>query len=452
MTEHQNHQAQDLINFINLSPSPYHAAANVVETLENAGYQLYDGRSKLDSGDKKYVLRGGSSVFAFSVGKKALKTGFRMVASHTDAPGLKIKPQSLIRQANCLCLNTEVYGGPILHTWFDRTLSMAGQVALKTGDVWKPDIRLINFIRPVLLIPSLAIHMHRDVNEVNAIQKAKSLLPVIGLDSYQDSDCNQKIDDSIDAVKEKGTGLHYSSPNDFESILAHEMGVAKDDILDYSLFLFDTAPACLAGLNQELISAPRLDNLGMVHASMNALLEADEQDGINLIACFDHEEIGSRTRQGASSSALRDIMESIIYGLGGNRTDFLSCMDTSFLLSADQAHAVHPNYQEAADQTNQPKINQGPVLKTSASQSYLTDARSMATFRQLCREADVTCQVFAARSDKRSGSTVGPLTVEKVPVCGVDIGNPIWAMHAIRETGGAADQEAMIKVMKQFFS
>ena len=452
MTKQHIQQAQDLISFINRSPSPYHAAAVMVDNLDHDGYQPYDGRSNLAAGDKKYVLRDGSAVFAFSIGKKPLDTGFRMIAAHTDAPGLKIKPQSLIRQANCLCLNTEVYGGPILHTWFDRPLSLAGQVAMRSNNIWQPDISLINIKRPILMIPSLAIHMHRDVNESNAIQKAKSLLPVIGLVSEEKS-CGKKMSgDTVEQVQVKNTQIRHTSPDDFEAILAREMGVAKEDILDYSLFLYDTTPACLVGLNQEMVSAPHLDNLGMVHASMSALLGAEEHDGINLIACFDHEEIGSRTRQGAGSSTLRDIMEKIVYGLGGSRNDFLNSFDMSFLLSADQAHALHPNYQEAADQTNQPQINQGPVLKTSASQSYLTDARAMATFKQICREAHVTCQVFANRSDKRSGSTVGPLTVEKTPVRGVDIGNPIWAMHAIRETGGTADQDAMIRIMKRFFS
>lgn len=424
---------KDLMRFIDLCPTPYHVTEQITNKLQTFQFTPYDTQEQLKPGDRRFLIKDGSALFAFSIGRQPLSSGFKLIGSHTDGPGLKIKPQSLLEQDGHLCLNTEIYGGPILHTWFDRPLSLAGQIAVKGKNPWQPEIKLVDFKRPVLIIPSLAIHMDRDVNNSNPINKTKALLPVMALSS------NMKL-------------LSEEKPIRFETILARQAGVTEEDILDYALFLYDVQPACLAGLHEEFISAPRLDNLGMVHASVNALTTNFDHTGIHLIACFDHEEIGSRSRQGAYSATLRDLMEQIVYSLSGSRREFLAMLEQSYLISADQAHALHPNFKEAADQTNRPLINGGPVLKTSASQSYITDARAMAIFKGICQQAGVPCQSFANRSDQRGGSTTGPLTVERTPVRGVDVGNPIWAMHAIRETGGSADQAAMIRVMESFFS
>lgn len=423
----QRTAAQRLLTFIHQSPSAYHAADNLRREFEDHGFRPFDPGSELQPGDRRYFSAGGASLFAFVIGADPVRKGFQLIGTHLDGPTLKIKPNSLVEQAGCLCLNTEVYGGPILHTWFDRPLSIAGQVVIERDDQTGIETRLVDVARPVLILPSLAIHMDRDVNTSHGVDRVKTLLPVAGI------------------------GTKHQAKDWLNTLIAEELKIDVPRILDASLFLYDTTPGCLVGHGDEMISASRLDNLGMAAAAADALKQAGPAQGIHLAAFFDHEEVGSRTRQGASSATLAQLMEQIIYSIGGSRRDYLAALSSSFLLSADQAHALHPHYPEMADRTNQPKLNGGPAIKISASQSYVSDAESMAVIRDIGRKAKIPCQTYANRSDQRGGSTIGPLTVEQIPVRAVDIGNPIWGMHSIRETGGTMDQQLMQDLMTAFF-
>ena len=248
-------------------------------------------------------------------------------------------------------------------------------------------------------------------------------------------------------------GLAGPDPeNLLEKVLADILAVDHQSIVDYDLFLYENTPSTILGLQDELILAPRLDNLGLAYAAVSSLASARPQAGICLAACFDHEEVGSQTRQGAHAMYLRDLLEKIVLSLGGSRQDFLGSLDRSFLISADQAHAVHPNFSEYADATNKPRINGGPVIKRAANRSYTSDADTIAVFKALCRQAEVPCQTFVNRSDLRGGSTIGPIFSQNLPVRAVDVGNPIWAMHSIRETGGVDDHAAMLAVLTSFFN
>ncbi|MDW7656127.1 MAG: M18 family aminopeptidase [Bacillota bacterium] len=419
--------AESLLSFIDRSPTAWQAAANLQAHLIENGFSRYDHGTELKPGDRRFVVNGGTAVFAFVIGDKPLQHGFRMVGAHNDAPALVVKPNSVMVGEGCIRLNTEVYGGPILNTWFDRPLSLAGRVVLSGEDPLNPETRLVNLQKPLVVIPNAAIHMNRTVNEGSKIEPQKMLLPVLGL-AGPDPD------------------------NLLEKILADALAVDRQSIVDYDLFLYENTPGTILGLQDELILAPRLDNLGLSYAAVVSLAASVPQVGISLAACFDHEEVGSHTRQGAHSMYLRDLLEQIVLSLGGSRLDFLGSLDRSFLISADQAHAVHPNFSEYADATNKPRINGGPVIKRAANRSYTSDADTIAVFKALCRQADVPCQTFVNRSDLRGGSTIGPIFSQNLPVRAVDVGNPIWAMHSIRETGGVDDHAAMLAVLTSFFT
>ncbi|MEA4888644.1 MAG: M18 family aminopeptidase [Clostridiaceae bacterium] len=423
-------QAQELLSFIDESPTAYQAAAVLQQKLADQGYLPYDGREPLQPDDRRYCLVNGSALYAFHIGSDPVKQGFRMIGAHTDAPALKVKPNSIIQNEGCIKLNTEVYGGPILNTWFDRPLSLAGRVVLKSGDLLQPDIRLIDFRRPILVLPNLAIHMNCTVNDGSKIEAQKMLLPIL-------------------ALAADGT----PAPADyFDRLVAEVLDMDPEALADFDLFLYDTTPGCIAGWNNEWICSARLDNLGLAYAAVQALLTCEPHGGINLAACFDNEEIGSRTKQGADTSYLRDLLEQIIYSLGGSRSDFLAAFTPSFMISADQAHAVHPNFSELSDATSRPMINRGPVIKSAAGGSYTSDADSAAVFQLLCQKAGVPWQSFVNRSDMRGGSTIGPVFSGHLPIRSVDVGNPIWGMHSIRETGGVMDHVSMLAVMRTFFS
>ena len=406
-------QAEELLAFIRLSPTAWQAAQQLAGLLSQAGFRPYDSQMPLQSGDRCLVCHG-SALFAFSVGQNPLDGGFRLVGAHNDSPGLLVKPNSVVLSEGCLKLSTEVYGGPLLPPWFARR-------------PLEPETRLVRLERPLLIIPNVAIHMNRTANDGTKVEPQKMLLPVIGL-----------ADNRPDKLLER--------------LLAEALDVAPEAILDYDLFLHDTAPGTFLGLGDELIAAPRLDNLGLAYAAASALAGSDTKSGVSIVACFDHEEIGSQTRQGAQSLFLRDLLEKIVLSLGGSRRDFLGMLERSFLVSADQAHAVHPNFSEFADATSRPRINGGPVIKRAANRSYTSDAATAAAFQALCSQAGVPCQTFVNRSDLRGGSTVGPVSTEHLPIPSVDVGNPIWAMHSICETGGVADQAAMLAVLRTFFS
>lgn len=420
--------AQDLIEFLHQSSTAYQAVEIIKEQLKEAGYRELKGSEQwsLKEGDKVYYIKNDSSIFAADLGKETFKNGFRLIGSHSDSPSFRIKPNSEMRSEGFVKLNTEVYGGPILNTWFDRPLSVAGRVALKSDHVMEPIIKMVDLEKPILYIPNPAIHMNREVNKGIELNRQTQVLPVIAL---EETESKERI---------------------FHQLVAQKLGVDAADILDYELYLYETAKGEFVGLNEEFISSKRMDNLSMAHASLKALIET-EGSGIRVAAVYDNEEVGSKTKQGAGSPTLANFMERLVYALGGNRDQYLESLEKSFMISADLAHAVHPNFPEFADPTNRPRMNGGPVIKVAANQSYTSDAHSTAVFINLCEKAKVPYQIFVNRSDKSGGSTIGPISSTMLPIPSVDIGNAVLGMHSIREMGGVDDHKFVYEVFKVFY-
>lgn len=424
--------ALDLVDFIYESPTSFHAVFEMEKILKENGFkELRESDSwKLELEGKYYVKKNHSALVAFKVNSEDVENeGFKIVGSHTDAPSIRIKPCPEMKEANYLKLNCEIYGGPILNTWLDRPLSLAGRVIFKTDDPMNPSQELVNIRRPIMLIPNLAIHMNRNINEGVALNKQKDMLPILGL--LEDES------ELKDVLKE---------------IIAEEIIGDKEDIYDFELFLYEYDKGRLVGINEEFISAGKLDNLGMVHSSLYGFLEAEKGTGISVLAAFDNEEVGSMTKQGADSPLLANILERITISLNKDREDYFRALKNSFIISADQAHGVHPNSPEKTDPTNKPYLNKGPVIKISANQSYTSDAKSTAVFQGICEKASVAYQKFVNRSDERGGSTIGPISSSHLPINSVDVGNPILGMHSIRETGGVNDHYDMKEAIKVFYS
>lgn len=424
--------ARELIEFIHQSPTNFHAVANASRMLAAHGFhQLSQGEAwHIEKGGKYFVTQNQSSLFAFEVGTGEVADGMKLVCAHCDSPTFRIKPNAEMPVAGkYLKLNTEVYGGPILYTWFDRPLSMAGRVMLRSQDPLRPESRLVNFDRPMLVIPHLAIHFNRAVNEQgNPLSKQKDLLPVVAM-----------INDTLE------------KDNYLLRLVATELGVQPEEILDFDLTLYEYAPGCLLGANEEFISCGKLDDLAMAYAGLRALLDSRPSSRTKVLALFDNEEVGSGTKQGAGSPVLRTILKRIVYGLGGSAEDFFRAVHNSFLISADMAHALHPNYVERHDPTNHPVLNGGPVIKFNANQKYVTDADSAAVFTTVCRLAGVPCQQFVNHSDMVGGSTLGHVLLSQMEMRGVDIGNPMWGMHSVRETGGVQDQAYVTRAFTTFY-
>ncbi len=428
-----------LLSFIEKSPTAWQAVATAEEDLQANGFVRLDQKNSfhLKEGDKGYFVQNNSALLAFQIGKKPLEKGFRIFGAHSDSPGLKIKPKAISRAEGVVRLAVEVYGGPLLTTWFDRPLSLAGRVILKGASPLSVEEKLLDLEEPILILPSLAIHMLSRMedgrrSDVMPIEKHLHILPFLSL-----------------ASEEHEEDL-------FEKLIARKLSCRIEDILDYELLAYEVNPPSYCGLHDCFISAGRLDNLSMFKAGLSALIEnsknADCGEGIKVLLVADNEEVGSMTKQGAAGLFARDLLERMILALGGSRDDFLRALANSFMISADLAHACHPNYPEIADPGHRPRINGGPVIKVAASQSYSTDALSSAVFKQLAEEAGVPYQVFVNRSDKRGGSTIGPITSSIIPMPSVDCGNPIWGMHSIRETGGLLDQLYMEKLVSCFFA
>ena len=412
--------AKDLIKFIGKSPTNFHLVENVKETLLKNGFKKLDLREewKIEKGKKYFTTKNDSSLVAFIAGDGDLeKDGFKLIGSHTDFPNFKIKPNpEIITEGSYLKLNTEVYGGPILNTWLDRPLSLAGKVVLKSEDLLNPKSKLIDIKKPLLIIPNIAIHMNTKVNEGIALSRQKDMLPLVGI-----------VNDT------------FEKENFLLNMLAKELDVDKQEILDFELSLYEVESGQIVGLNQELISCGRLDNMAMVHASIDALVNAKASKSTNVVVCFDNEEVGSSTKQGADSPMLKTILERISIAFGKDKEDFYRALYSSFIISADMAHAVHPNCPELHDPTNRPLVNSGPAVKLSASQSYTTDSDSHSVYKALCERADVPGQTFVNESDQRGGSTIGPINSSQLDISSIDIGNPVLAMHSIRELGGVDD-------------
>ena len=425
-----------LFQFLDSSPVNFLAVDTICKRLNDAGFKSFDASSRLESvkaGEKFYVVKNDSSIYAFVIGRQPLaEKGFHIICSHCDSPTFRIKPNAEMLREGMLSLNTEVYGGPIMSTWFDRPLSLAGRVIVESGDILRPDTRLLHIRRPLLTIPNLAIHFNRQVNDGVKLSKQTDMLPLMA------ATVNEEL-------KKEGVLL---------SLISEELNISISDILDFDLYLYDTTPPSTFGLLQEMISAGRLDDLSMVHASLEALITASDEgipEQTNIMAVFDNEETGSQTKQGAGSPFLRSLIERIIIAQEGRGDDFYRAVEQAFMISADNAHAWHPNYSSKYDPTNHPHLGLGPVIKLNASQKYATDAVSAAVFAGICRKAGVPFQYFVNHSDVAGGSTLGNILASSLPVKGVDMGNGVLAMHSVRETGSVADHLYCIKAFTEFY-
>lgn len=427
-----------LLKFLDASPVNFLAARNIACELEQNGYRRLDPQQplgELKAGDKAYVTKNDSSVYAFRLGRKPLaETGFHMICAHSDSPTFRVKPHAeMTGEGRLVRLNTEVYGGPILSTWFDRPLTLAGRVIVRGKDAMSPETMLMHVRRPLLQISNLAIHFNRQVNDGVKLSKQKDMLPLLGL-----------INDEL----EQGNLLM----NVIVEELSKQRPVSHEDILDFDLYLADTQPACTFGVHDEFISSGRLDDLSMCFAGLEALIAAPESDTTQVLAIFDNEETGSQTKQGAGSPFLASMLVRIARQQSGTEEAYWQAVERAFMISADNAHAFHPNYAEKYDPTNHPMLGGGPAIKFNASQKYASDAVSAAIFAEICRKAGVPCQRFVNHSDVAGGSTLGNILASTVPLRGVDMGNAILGMHSCRETGSVADHEYCVRAFTEFYS
>lgn len=415
----------NLMEYIKTGVTAFHAIDYTKKELERFGFQSLDSKEKwtLQSGGKYYVSKNDSSLIAFIYGENVTEKGFRIVASHSDSPSLRLKPNPVVKANKYVKLNVEVYGGPILDTWFDRPLGIAGRVMVKGNSVFSPEAKLLSFDEPIGIIPNLAIHMQRG-KDSDSLSKQRDLQAIIALNQESFS---------------------------FEEKIAEKLNIKKEEILDYDLFLYEYTDPCTIGFDQSLLSAPRLDNLAMAHASIEALTKTEPSSWTNMCVIFDNEEVGNRTKQGAASPWLRNVIERIVLQSSSERDDYFRALEHSFLLSADLAHAVHPNRPDKHDPINQPKLNEGPVIKISANQAYTSDSDSIAVFETICLQNNIPIQKFVNHSDQPGGSTIGPTNTTQLPIRAVDIGNPCLAMHSTRELAGTKDHEFMIQAMKAFY-
>ncbi len=419
---------RQLLTFLDDSPSSFHAVANMKAMLEEAGYcRLHEGRHwKLEPGTGYYVTRNDSALIAFKIPKKDF-VGFQMMASHSDSPVFKVKANAEIQvEKQYVKLNVEKYGGMLCAPWLDRPLSVAGRIVVQTED--GVETRLVKVDRDLLVIPNLAIHMNRSANEGYEYNAQKDMLPLFAMaDGEAGKDC-------------------------FLKLIAQEAEVEAEDILDTDLFLYNRMKGTVLGLNGEFIASPHLDDLQCAFASLKGLLAAEPKDSVAVHCVLDNEEVGSGTKQGAASTFLKDVLHRINAAMGRSQEEYLMALASSFLVSADNAHAVHPNQPEKADPTNRPYMNGGIVIKYSANQKYTTDAISGALFKTICRKAGVPYQVFANRSDMLGGSTLGNISNTQVALNTVDIGLPQLAMHSPYEMAGSKDTAYLIAAATELFS
>ena len=431
-----------LEDFMNASPVNFFAVETIKKCLTEAGYKEWKAGEpcpEVKSGDKLFSTKNGSAIFAFHIGKKTLaEGGMRIISAHSDSPCFRVKPNAEIKcEGGLVKLNTELYGGAIMSTWMDRPLSLAGRVVLAGESMTEPEVRLMRIERPILTIPNLAIHFNRQVNDGVALSKQKDMLPVLTI--------QQTVSDERGAV----------SGSILKALISEELGVKAEDILDFDLYLYDTTPAQCVGLQGELIQSGRLDDLSMAHAGMEALLtDAETPEVTKCLAIFDNEETGSQTKQGAGSPFFASLVQRLVARqsetCASHFEDFAMCVEHSFMVSADNAHAWHPNYNEKYDPTNHPVMGGGPVIKYNASQKYLSDAVGASVFMQACKKAGAPYQTFVNHSDVAGGSTLGNILSSSLPVKGVDMGNPIWGMHSVRETASIQDHENCIKAFAAF--
>lgn len=430
-----------LLSFLDASPVNFLAVKNIADTLAANGFRRINPAlplGEVKSGDRFFVTKNDSSIYAFRIGNKPIAdAGFHMICAHCDSPTFRIKPHAeMLTEGGIVKLNTEVYGGPIMSTWFDRPLTLAGRVIVRGEDVMQPETLLLHIKRPLLQISNLAIHFNRQVNDGVALSKQKDVLPLLG---------------QITSQLETGNLLMNVILEELNSTIADCQFCAKD-ILDFDLYLADATPACTFGVHNEFISSGRLDDLSMCYAGLEALIASDTTDTTQVLALFDNEETGSQTKQGAGSPFLAYILKRIAMSQSHTEEAYYQAVERAFMISADNAHAWHPNYPEKYDPTNHPMLGGGPVIKFNAAQKYASDAVSAAVFAGLCEKAGVPCQRFVNHRDVAGGSTLGNILASSIPLRGVDMGNAILAMHSCRETGSVVDHEYCVKVFTEFFS
>lgn len=421
---------EQLMNFLDKSVSPYHAVEECKKQLEESGFEelRLEERWEIKAGGKYFVSPYPSMAIAITVGDlKAGETVLRIGMAHTDQPMMKIKPNAEMTQKKYMKLNAEKYGGLILNTWLDRPLGISGKVVLKSEQVFKPEVRFFDSKRPVLVIPNLAIHMNRDVNQGVALNPQTHMLPLFGL-------AGEEMDE------------HY-----FTQYIAKELGVKAEDILDYDLFAYNYEKSQKVGVEEELLLAPRIDNLASVYALLEGIKCSEPKNNIHIAGFFDHEEVGSRSKQGADSSLLSMVIERIMEASHLDRQAFMQAIAGGFMLSVDGAHALHPNYAEKNDPTTMTLLGDGVVIKQSGTQRYLSDSEATGILMQLCEKNKIPFQKQINRSDVMGGQTLGPIANAYLPMMGEDLGICMLAMHSSMETASCADCEALVAFAKAYY-
>jgi aspartyl aminopeptidase len=425
----------DLLDFIARSPTPYHAVAETVRRLESAGFRECRETDlwQLAPGDRRYAVRNEGSLVAFELGgAPPAEAGFRIVGAHSDSPNLRLKPRPDVEAHGYRQYGVEPYGGALLHTWLDRDLSLAGRVSIQEGE--KTRIVLLDFGRPLLRVPNLAVHLQRELRSEGLKLNAQTqLVPIAGLE------------DAPPLAELVAGELRDQQIAD----------VAPEEVLAFDLMTYDTQPPAVAGVRGEFVQASRIDDLASCHAALSALLAAAGSPAAftRALVIYDHEEVGSRTAEGAAGPLLLGALERVVAGFeGGEPQGLARALARSVLISADMAHAVHPNYADKHEPGHRPVIGRGPVLKLNANQSYASDARTSGLFAALCRRVGIEPQHFVSRSDVGCGSTIGPITAARVGIPTVDVGNPMLSMHSCREMAGTADVKPMIDVLGVFYA
>lgn len=461
--------AQDFVDFVNASPTPYHAVNTAKGLLKQAGFEElvernnWDSSHSLKKGGKYYVTRNGSSLIAFTVGDKFENgNGIAIVGAHTDSPCLRIKPISKKTAEGFIQVGVEQYGGLIAHSWFDRDLSIAGRVYVKEGDKFIP--KLLKVDKPLLRIPTLAIHLDREVNTKFEFNRETKLVPIAGQVSVDKNESPKTCadDPALKMTPEEFESVQSVVTRHSESLvelIARELDVTPQQIEDFELVLFDHQKSVIGGLNDEFIFSPRLDNLTSCFTATRAIIESVDKlgnnSGVSMISLFDHEEIGSVSAQGADSTFLPDIIQRLTKvdfdGKGAPHDYFHQTMSKSFLLSSDMAHGVYPNYGEKYEAQNRPQLNKGPVIKINANQRYATNSPGIVLLKKVADKAQVPLQLFVVRNDSPCGSTIGPILAAKLGIRTLDLGNPQLSMHSIRETGGTFDVVRLTDLFRSYF-
>ena len=451
-----------LLSFLDASPVNFLAVKNMAEELEKNGFRRINPQEplgKIAAGDKFFVTKNDSSIYAFQIGKQPIAdAGFHMICAHCDSPTFRIKPNAEMDcEGGIVKLNTEVYGGPIMSTWFDRPLTLAGRVIVKSDDVMHPQTLLLHIKRPLLQISNLAIHFNRQVNDGVKLSRQKDVLPILGIINNELEKGNLLMNVILEELNK--------NPMTSDDKPFGKKEIKQEDILDFDLYLADATPACTFGAHDEFISSGRLDDLSMCWAGVEAMIAATSEassknaseassevsDTTRVLALFDNEETGSQTKQGAGSPFLSYMLKRIALAQSGTEEAYYQAVERAFMVSADNAHAWHPNYSEKYDPTNHPMLGGGPVIKFNAAQKYASDAASAAIFEGICEKAGVPCQRFVNHSDVAGGSTLGNILASSIPLQGVDMGNAILAMHSCRETGSVIDHEYTVKAFTEFY-